>query len=639
MSTPTYAGYSDVGRKRSRNDDRWGVDPALRLYVVADGVGSTSHGDLAAALVVEMLPSYVARYLGGADLRDGQAPAQLGHAMVEMCNDLYARSRTDSQLDSADTTAVAAVITDSRAVIAHLGDSRAYLYRDRRVRRLTSDHTIVQAVIDAGEISVEEAANHPSRSVVTRHVLMTPPARPDVSGLDLQPGDRILLCSDGLHGVIDDATLAVILTEYRDPQDACRALTAAANQAGGPDNITAVVVDVGHVSPPSPPGSPPTLVDYAPPPRPGPTLPEAAVPPISVPGPQQWPADPSLAVTQQRLPDWPTVPPAPPPGPPPPQIEAPLPQPSPPRRRRGLKVAVVAAVIVAVVAAATTGYLLWQRMRTSQTPSGQTTPSSGQVAQPTSPPRPTELVVPGLTHPEGVAVDTAGNIYVVANDGAKPQVLKLAAGSGAPSPLPFTDFKGPYGVAVDTGGNVYVTNVDGGRVAELPAGSDTPIVLPFTGLSKPTGVAVDTSGNVYVADGCGGRVVELEAGSNHSNVLRVAGCARSVAVDSAGNLYVADDYRGGQVVKRAVGSLDWTVLPFTGLVNPTGMAVDTAGNVYVADGYSNGRVLKLAAGSGTPNPPLHFDGLGNPVGVAVDAAGGVYVSDYSNDKLWKLAAG
>jgi serine/threonine-protein kinase len=69
------------------------------------------------------------------------------------------------------------------------------------------------------------------------------------------------------------------------------------------------------------------------------------------------------------------------------------------------------------------------------------------------------------------------------------------------------------------------------------------------------------------------------------------------------------------------------------------MAVDTAGNVYVADGYSNGRVLKLAAGSGTPNPPLHFDGLGNPVGVAVDAAGGVYVSDYSNNKLWKLAAG
>ncbi len=594
MAFTPYAGLSDLGRKRSRNDDRWGADAALGLYVVADGVGSTSRGDLAAGLVVEMLPSYVARYLADGDLRDAQAAEKLGRAMVEMCNDLYARSRTDAQLESADTTVVAAVISDSRAVIAHLGDSRAYLYRNRQVDRLTSDHTIVQAVIDAGELSPEAAAHHPNRSVVTRHVLMTPPAKPDVRALDLHPGDRILLCSDGLHGVVDDATLAAILTDYPDPAAACRALTDAANRAGGPDNITAVVVNADQLPP-------------MPPPPPGPTVPDFAIPPMA-----------------------PPTPPAPP-GPPPQR----------PRRRRGPILLLLAMVVVLLVAAAIAGYLLWPRQSASQVPAAQTTTASAQAVKPTTAPAPT--VLPGFNHPEGVAVDKDRNIYVVAGEGDNARVWKLAVGSVDPSALPFTDLKDPYGVAVDRAGNVYVTdNYAGGRVLKLTAGSSTPTELQFEtygyAFSHPSGVVVDTSGNAFVADTGNNRVVKLPAGSG--DVVRVPFTGLDhpggVAVDAAGDVYVTDQ-GNNRVLMLVPGPGNQVVVPFTGLDRPSGVAVDTAGNVYVTDS-GNRRVVNLPVRSDTQTV-LPFTGLGTPIGVAVDTAGNVYVADYENNHLVELPAG
>jgi len=588
MAFMPYAGFSDLGRKRARNDDRWGADTALGLYVVADGVGSTSHGDLAAALVVEMLPGYVARYLADADLRDTQVTEKLGRAMVEMCNDLYARSRTEPLLASADTTVVAALINDSHAVIAHLGDSRAYLYRDRHVDRLTSDHTVVQAVIDAGELTAEQAAHHPSRSVVTRHVLMAPPARPDVRALDLRPGDRILLCSDGLHGLVDDATLAAILTDYPDPAASCQALIDAANQAGGPDNITALVVNPDQL--------PPRL-----PPPPGPTGS-----------------------------DWRPAPPNPP-GPPPRSS-----------MRRGPLLLLLAMVVVLLVAAVIAGYLLWPRRPASQVPAAGTTTPSAQT--PATSPGPTASPYAGFNHPDGVAVDKDGNVYVVAAEGDNARVWKLAAGSAAPSMLPFTLLNGANGVAVDRAGNVYVADsYGGGRVLELPIGFSTPIELPFDkaygfGLSHPSGLAVDTAGHVYVADTANYRVVELAVNAGGQVALPFTGLDHpsGVGVDNTGAVYVADTDRN-RVLMLASGSSTQVVLPFAGLDRPSGVAVDAAGNVYVTDSH-NRRVVKLAPRSDTQTV-LPFTDLGNPSGVAVDTAGNVYVADYDNNHLVKLTAG
>jgi serine/threonine protein phosphatase PrpC/streptogramin lyase len=648
MAATPYAGLSDLGRKRTRNDDRWGADPAQGLYMVADGVGSTSHGDIAAGLVVDTLPPHVARHLAGVDLRDEQATARLGAAVLEMCDHLYARSQTDPNLASADSTLVAAVMTESRAVIAHLGDSRAYLYRDRGVQRLTSDHTIVQAVVDAGEISEEEAAHHPNRSVVTRHVLMTPPAKPEVSALDLQPGDRILLCSDGLHGVVDDATIAAILTDHPNPADACRALIDAANHGGGPDNITAVVVHTDPVPPPARPGPGNALADEAP------TVPAPTV--------QPRPADPNPPAPQQRSPGWqPPVPPAPPAGAPappagagPPQIGTPPPppplQPGRPRRRRGLKWGLILAVVVLILAAAgSIGYLLlWPHKSAHpsapQASTGRPAPSSTQAVQPNRPAAPTQLPLGGGNHPEGVAVDTAGNIYVViVIDEENARVVMLAAGTGTQSVLSFTGLRRPHGIAVDKAGNVYVTDLyEGGRVVALGPGSGPPTPLPFgethgPGLRDPSGVAVDANGNVYVADTGNDRVVKLFAGTSSEEVLPFTGLERpsGVALDTTGNVYVTDRNHH-RVLKLEVGSGIPVVLPYTGLEHPQGVAVDAAGNVYVTDSRTH-QVVKLAR-SGTQSA-LSFTDLANPIGVAVDGGGSVYVADDETGRVMKLPAG
>ncbi len=208
-----------------------------------------------------------------------------------------------------------------------------------------------------------------------------------------------------------------------------------------------------------------------------------------------------------------------------------------------------------------------------------------------------ELRFTGLKAPEGVAVDTAGNVYVTDDAGLTSginRVLKLPAGSSTQVQLPFTGLKDPGGVAVDTAGNVYV--IDGiNRVLKLPAGSSTQVQLPFTGLKGAGGVAVDTAGNVYVVDGTN-RVLKLPAGSSTQVQLPFTGLTSpgGIAVDTAGNVYVSD-YIGGQVLKLPAGSDTQVRLPFAGLTSPESVAVDTAGNVYVVD-ISTSRVVKLPAG-------------------------------------------
>jgi PPM family protein phosphatase len=238
-----YCARSDTGLQRTSNQDRWGFDAQQSLFIVADGVASSSHGDRAAEMVVQSLPRYLQRHLDSVGLDDPTAPERLGGAIAEISKDLREHAN-DPELAGASTTVVALVVVGLRALVGHLGDSRGYLYRDQHLHRLTRDHSLIQALIDAGEVEPQNARKHPSRSVITRHVGMAPPAHPDVGTVDLQSGDRILLCSDGLHGVVDDESLAQILAASRNPSDTCAALIEAANTGGGPDNITTIVIDI-----------------------------------------------------------------------------------------------------------------------------------------------------------------------------------------------------------------------------------------------------------------------------------------------------------------------------------------------------------------------------------------------------------
>jgi PPM family protein phosphatase len=678
MLTTTYAGLSDVGRQRKRNDDRWGADPAYGLYIVADGVGSTKHGDVAAELVVETLPTYVVRHFEGADPHDRQLSARLGNAVVEMCSALHARSQTDSNLAGAGTTLVTAVISDSRAVIAHLGDSRAYLFRAGQVQRLTSDHTIVQAVMDAGGLSEEEAKRHPNRSIVVRHVLMTPPAKPDVSEVDLQPGDRILLCSDGLSGVVDDATLTAVLGEHPDPAGACQALIASANDAGGPDNITAVVIDAGGTAvsapaptaqptvagpvpsvptaqptvaspmPPVPAAQPTTAAPIPPVPAAQPTM-AGPVPPVSPPPPPPLP------------PQQPPVPPGPPAGRVPPRTVIPPPQPPSPGRHRGLKWA-LAGLVVVLLAAAGAGYVLWPRQTASQTHPGQTTKPSTQApptpSAQTGQPNPSlgpqsGLPFKDLKHVKAVAVDGAGNVYALAVKTDKTVVVvKLDASRTEPGELQFGELTDATGIAVDRSGkNVYVTDGrHGGRLMMWTEGSGEAAEAPLLTsgdfkLKKPRGVAVDAKGEyIYVADTGNNRILRLAANParDAASPTKLPFSVREpigVAVDAKGDVFVVDQGKSDQgtgqgknrLLKLPAGSETQEELSVTDLDDPTGLGANAAGDVYITDRHDQ-QVLKVSVGSNKPTS-LPFTGLSKPTGVAVDDKGNIYVCDDDEGKV------
>jgi serine/threonine protein kinase, bacterial len=262
----------------------------------------------------------------------------------------------------------------------------------------------------------------------------------------------------------------------------------------------------------------------------------------------------------------------------------------------------------------------------------------GNSPTPVAPAHSAETPLPftGVNLPTGVAVDTAGNVYVA--DMGNDQVLRFAPGAPTATPLPFTGLKNPRDVAVDTAGNTYVADTSNDRVLRLAAGALAATPLPFAGLNDPRGVAVDAAGNVYVADRDNNRVLRLAAGARAATPLPFAGLndPRGVAVDTAGNVYVTDT-GNNRVLRLAAGAPAATPLPFTSLNDPQGVAVDTAGNVYVTD-RGNAGVLRLAAGAPAATP-LPFTGLNDPQGVAVDTAGNVYVTDVGPTPVVKLPVG
>ncbi len=307
--------------------------------------------------------------------------------------------------------------------------------------------------------------------------------------------------------------------------------------------------------------------------------------------------------------------------------------PAPPRssrNRRTLTIAIAGAAVVIVAVLAVVGYLAFGVFGVfGRTSSSKAT--SKPTVLPTAPAPPGQIVLPfTLGGPDGVAVDTAGSVYVA--DSGNNRVMKLSAGADDPTVLPFTGLNRPAGLAVDSNRALYVTDQYNNRVLKLPAGADTPAELPFTGLSEPHDVAVDSSGSVYVVDQDNNRVLKLPAGSDSTSELPFSALDRpyGVAVDDAGAIYVTDS-GNNRVAKLAAGASTLAYLPFTGLNFPDGVAVDRNGNVFVSD-LNNNRVLKLAAGSDTPST-VPFTDLFFPYGVAVDDDDNVYVADFHNRVL------
>ncbi|NAZ78035.1 SpoIIE family protein phosphatase, partial [Kineococcus sp. T13] len=251
-----YAARSDVGLGRSSNQDSGYAGP--HLLVVADGMGGHAGGDVASSLAVGELSVLDGESHGSDDA------AQHLHDALEAANEqLRRRVEQEPELAGMGTTVTAVLRAGSRLVLAHIGDSRGYLLREGRLTQLTKDHSYVQSLLDEGRISAEEAERHPQRSVIMRVLTGRSDDDADVSVREARPGDRYLLCSDGLSGVVSHETLAETLGAGLDPDATCERLVELALRGGGPDNVSCVVADVVELGGGPPPSTTPQVVGAA----------------------------------------------------------------------------------------------------------------------------------------------------------------------------------------------------------------------------------------------------------------------------------------------------------------------------------------------------------------------------------------
>ena len=232
------AAGTNVGLVRPQNEDSYHCDHPL--YVVADGLGGHAAGEVASKMVVDRLREVAVADGATAD----EAQQQLAEAVRDANRRIHTSATEDAQHAGMGTTVTAAVAVGDRLCFAHVGDSRAYLYRDGELEHITEDHTPVQRAVRAGVISPEEALRHPSRHVLAQAVGLDIDVEVDSPTLDLKVGDRILFCSDGLTDPVPDPTLKRLLGTFETPQEAVDGLIKAALNGGGPDNVTLIVIDV-----------------------------------------------------------------------------------------------------------------------------------------------------------------------------------------------------------------------------------------------------------------------------------------------------------------------------------------------------------------------------------------------------------
>jgi serine/threonine protein phosphatase PrpC len=247
-----FGAATDVGRVREGNEDGYLIDEAMGLVALADGMGGHLGGEVASATALEALR---AGMTSGNPLRESIEDANRA---------VYAKSLTDPSLHGMGTTLTAGtLVSGGTLLIGHVGDSRAYIFRDGELRRLTTDHSHVEELVRDGKITEDEAAVHPMRSVITRALGIDERVDVDVYPVELVPGDLVVLCSDGLTDMVHEDAIAGELRREGDAKRAATRLVDTANRAGGVDNITVVVIAVTDEAPARDSAPPAVLVAAA----------------------------------------------------------------------------------------------------------------------------------------------------------------------------------------------------------------------------------------------------------------------------------------------------------------------------------------------------------------------------------------
>ncbi|HEY1479942.1 MAG TPA: Stp1/IreP family PP2C-type Ser/Thr phosphatase [Gaiellales bacterium] len=239
MQIADHASSTHTGKVRRTNEDSYLDDPPL--FVVADGMGGARAGEVASRIAIDTF-----RELEPVPDEDGEA--RLRRTILESNRRVLERSQSDSTAAGMGSTVTAALLEGDHVVVGHVGDSRAYLLRDGVLQQLSHDHSLVAELERAGRLTHEEAAVHPQRSVITRALGATPELEVDTRIVRVRDGDVLLLCSDGLSGLVGDDTIAGLIGGDGPLGDAVKRLVRAANDAGGDDNVTAVAFRIAGAS-------------------------------------------------------------------------------------------------------------------------------------------------------------------------------------------------------------------------------------------------------------------------------------------------------------------------------------------------------------------------------------------------------
>ena len=229
----TFGSRTDVGCVRDHNEDSLVVAPPL--FAVADGMGGHAAGEVASEIAVNVLAELAPKDLDGAALE---------HAVEEANHEIIRAARDGRGREGMGTTLTACMLENERHVIAQVGDSRAYLLHHGKLQQLTRDHSLMADMIEAGQLTPEEARHHPQRSVITRALGSDPNTRPDMYEINVETGDRLLVCSDGLSSMIEDEQIEAVMRRVPDPQRCASQLVNEAIAAGGHDNVTVIVSNV-----------------------------------------------------------------------------------------------------------------------------------------------------------------------------------------------------------------------------------------------------------------------------------------------------------------------------------------------------------------------------------------------------------
>jgi protein phosphatase len=260
LSAPTLKvearGVTDVGLRRDHNEDAFLVDEALGLFIVADGMGGHAGGGTASRLAVETIRAAVADAkqkdsagFAARGAEDTRVADLLQRAVDEACAVIYRTAQSDPDLAGMGTTVTAALVGGRTAFVAHVGDSRCYLLRAGRIYQVSEDHSLVNEQLKAGAISADEAKHSRFKNIITRSVGFEQQVQVDVLGLELDAGDAVVICCDGLSNLVEDPEILRIV-EQSPLDDAPARLVALANDRGGDDNITVIVI---RLSPPPAP--------------------------------------------------------------------------------------------------------------------------------------------------------------------------------------------------------------------------------------------------------------------------------------------------------------------------------------------------------------------------------------------------